>query len=90
MPSCFQLTRRGDREPSSLAHIDNCICQYLGVNANPKQYHDYWYDTIGLMLAMGHSFDYIIDKLWEYEDYPRLVIAAYLADNYVSDSWHER
>lgn len=89
MPVCFQLTRIGDSKPASLVSIDNAICQHFGVNAHEKQYYRHWYDTIGLMLALGHSFHDVIDRLWEYEDYERLPIAAWLAEHYTPDAWRE-
>lgn len=86
MPVCFQLTRLGDKEPSSFQHIDDCICQHLQVDADPIKYHMDWYDSIGMRLALGKSWDEIADDANEYYP-PMLPIIAYLRENYSSDSW---
>src|SRR5882672_5201229 len=69
MPICFQLIRRGDAKPSSLHDVDNDICQNLGFAYDHKKWAGGWYNFIGLALAMGHDFPYIIDLCWKYEDW---------------------
>jgi hypothetical protein len=89
MPSCFQLTRRGDSVPCSLRDVDDDICQNLGFAYSEDRWAANWYNFIGLALAMGHSFDYIIDLCWKHEEWNGLRIAAYLNEHYVSDAWRE-
>lgn len=89
MPSCFSLTRRGDKSPAILQEIDRDICQNLGFTYSEDQWAFNWYNFIGLALAIGHSFEYIIDLCWKHEDWESLRIAAYLNDNYSSDAWKE-
>jgi len=90
MPACFQLTRKGDTEPSRFCDLDEAICQHLGVNADPVKYIYGWYDTVGLRLALGYSFNTIIDNLKEVGAWELVAIAAYLNEHYISNAWHER
>lgn len=84
MPSCFQLTRKGDTEPSNLQHIDRCICQALDIPFSEDQWAGGWYNSIGLLLAVGKTFDEILDMQLSNHR-----IVAYLAEHYTSDSWHQ-
>jgi hypothetical protein len=89
MPSCFSLTKRGDTEPSSLQYIDRVLCQSLDIPYSEDSWACGWYNFIGLSLAIGHSFEYLIDLCWKHEEWNGLRIAAYLNEHYVSDSWRE-
>lgn len=95
MPSCFQLTRKGDSEPSSLQHIDCCLCQHFELPWSADKWAANWYNNIGLMLAIGHSFEKIIDtcnSITGYEaDHANLMMrmSAYLNEHYTSDAWHQ-
>lgn len=88
MPACFQLTRKGDTSPAMLEDIDRAVCQrfpedftYSATNYGP------WYEYIGFMLALGKSFDEILDKLQMGRMHR---VTAFLAENYTNDAWYER
>lgn len=99
MPVCFQLSRRDSEvfTPVPFQHIDNELCQALDLPWDADKYVNSWYDHIGLRLALGYSWDKIIDYYREgVEDGPyhewsvrSWRIAAYLAEHYQSDSWWE-
>lgn len=57
MPNCFQLTRKGENEPSELQTVDKLMCEHFGFLESPKDYMMYWYHRIGLPLACGKTFD---------------------------------
>ena len=85
MPMCFQLTRKGDKEPSSLQHVDCCICQALDIPFSEDRWAAGWYDSVGLLLAVGKSFEEIMDIVTG----DRRRICAYLNEHYTTDSWKE-
>lgn len=87
MPNCFQLTRKGNQGPETLANIDKEICALLGQPVDPVLYCVSWFDTIGFGLACGNDWN----KLREvYEDFPELLkVIDYLETNYTFDAWYE-
>ena len=98
MPNCFSLTRKGETETASLSDVDVEICNMLGVEVDKKYWVGGWYGTIGLLLAMGRSFEdinTIFNK--ESDEHPDETdiystlkrILAFLSENYVSDCWYE-
>ena len=103
MPVCFQLCHK-DRPttPVSFIEIDEAMCKALGQQADPVRYLWEWYDSIGLRLALGRSFNEIIVDYTqrreseegqvpgaaEYLDH-MIQVAEWLSLNYVSDSWRE-
>ena len=88
MPNCFTLTLRGAAEASSLASVDEAICEHLGVPVHPTRYVRGWYDTIGLGLAMGKPLSRIREI---YSDDPAMLrIASFLEEHYTVDAWAER
>ena len=99
MPVCFQLTKHGDPEPSSLQAIDEAICDHLQVPCDPVKWHADWYNVIGLWLACGKSYTEIRSLLhgWCNLDDPSLnqagiqllKVLRYLEDHYTPHSWHE-
>jgi hypothetical protein len=95
MPNCFQLTRKGDSSPAKLQDIDRAICQNLDIPFSEDKWAANWYANIGLFLALGKSFNDIIDLCWDINGYEAehanltLRIAAYLNDNYTSDAWYQ-
>ena|SRR5258707_9341031 len=100
MPVCFQLCPKGyPDKPAHFIAIDEAMCAALGQPCDPEKYLWGWYDTIGLRLALGSSFEKMISE-WEdardgangsgnaYID--RMIqMAQWLSANYVSDSWRE-
>jgi hypothetical protein len=92
MPVCFQLTKVGNSEPTPFQDIDNEICQNLGLEWDNDKYTHHWYDSIGLRLAIGQSWDEIVD---EYKsrggDCPWVLVSivAYLREHYLVENWRE-
>lgn len=84
MPSCFSLTKRGHNRPSNLQDVDRDICEHLGVKVDPMNWYSNWYNTIGLSLAIGHSFEKIKEFFPE-----RAQVIDFLEQNYDVNSWKE-
>ena len=97
MPNCFDLTKKGEEAPMSLAKIDDEICAFLGVDPDPVKYHEGWFDSIGFKLATGKNFDQIVEnfkeQLLQFPDDEWLLkmikITEYLKDNFTSKAWVE-
>lgn len=99
MPNCFTLTRKGFTTPATLQVVDAELCQNLDLPYDDKEWTHHWYDYIGLRLALGQSFEAIIDDatLAATEDYVAFKdyyltarrIAAYLNEHYTPDAWWE-
>lgn len=88
MPVCFQLIRKSDPKagPVALQKIDEEICAHLGVPVDPVQWVNNWYNTIGLGLALGHSFT----RIKEIYANPQLsVVCDFLEANFTTDAWRE-
>lgn len=103
MAQYFQLVRKDDLEsgPVAFSIIDEELCKFLGCGAHPVKYVAEWYDTIGLRLACGRSFDDIIEEFQRSLDSEKgygsaewyatiLKIAKYLQEHYTSDAWYGR
>lgn len=95
MPNCFQLTRKGEREPATLVSVDEAICAHLGCRVDPVRYAHEWYDSIGFALAMGDTFDKIRNSYIK-NDYYRpeykavmVKIVDFLEANYTTSAWAE-
>jgi hypothetical protein len=90
MPSCFCLYRKGSNTKAHLQDVDRDLCQNLELPYSDDEWVAYWYDSIGLLLAIGRTFEQIIDALAKDEPYgPRWRIACYLNTHYTSDAWKE-
>jgi hypothetical protein len=100
MPNCFSLTRKSDKDagPVSLQQIDNEMRIHFKEPPDPAHWLWSWYDTLGLALSLGLSFDHIIqDCHANLAEYPgdigyykrKLSIAEYLNEHFVSDAWAE-
>ena len=102
MPNCFQLVRKGHTKATPLNTIDRELCQLLGVKEHPKLYVAGWFNNIGFSLAMGKTFDEIVEKIEKdiasdkpedlpYQENDKLLLkcANYLRDNYKSNAWVE-
>lgn len=68
MSHCFQLTRKGESEPSKLQSVDEHLCQHFNTEVHPENWFRNWYNIIGLGLAMGYTFREIKEKTTGYED----------------------
>lgn len=102
MPNCFQLIRKGHTEATPLNTIDRELCQLLGKEEHPKLYVAGWFDSIGFSLAMGKTFDEIVEKIegdiatekpedapYKENDRELLKCAKYLRENYTENAWAE-
>ena len=85
MPACFQLTKRGEKEPSTLHDVDRVICEKLGIECSEKKWAFGWYSIIGLLFAMGKTFDEVREVLGSSE---LLLVLDVLEENYTVNSWH--
>jgi polysaccharide deacetylase 2 family uncharacterized protein YibQ len=74
--------------PVKFTTVDDELCAHLGVPVHETDYHYGWYTTIGMGLAMGHTWE----KLREiFSDYPHtVVIINWMEANFTTQSWHER
>lgn len=99
MPVCFQLRPKGSTTPQSFIEIDEAMCLALGQPVDAEKYLWGWYDSIGLRLACGQSFQTMIDR-WEQDKEGadeafrafadrQISMAKWLDANYSSDSWRE-
>lgn len=100
MPNCFSLTPKSETEPASLVQVDVEICKHFNEPVDPEKWYLGWYNTIGLQLAFGKSFEEIIEY-WEdsattpgnpFHEYDLRCyeIATFLSKNYTADAWAER
>jgi hypothetical protein len=89
MPNCFTLTRKTELEagPVQLTLIDEELCAYLGQEVDPDNWVYGWYNSIGLMLAIGKSFEECREIFAESNHL--LPIVAYLEANFVTDAWYQ-
>lgn len=87
MPVCFQLSRKGKKEPIPLQTVDEEICAHMGVPVDETIYYRAWYNTIGMAIALGAGWDQLLEH---YKDDPdRHKIVLFMRDNYDSDNWRE-
>lgn len=85
MPNCFTLTRKGENKPSNFQDIDEAMCKAFNAPVHPDNWYRNWYNTIGMGLAMGNSWD----KLREIFD-DQVDLIDWVELNYTVDTWHER
>lgn len=82
-------------EPVSFQEIDALMCAHFGKEVSPTKYLLSWYDSVGLLLACGKSFEEIRTTYTELQaEYPEdtwptetLNIINWLDDNYVANCW---
>ena len=102
MPNCFQLRKKGEKEPSTFYSIDEALCAHLGVKPQTTRWYANWRNSIGLGLACGWTLD-SPEMLAECErqdviereidpDRPELLVLVlkFLQEYYASDAWYER
>ena len=92
----FQLYTIGSGEPVVLNRLDETLCTFLGVDVHPTRYVEDWFDVIGFRLAMGDSFEEILEYLEERKAekpdwYLRLVwVCEWLICRYEPNAWYGR
>lgn len=78
---CFQLKDKKTGEIPVLNSVDEEICKLLEESVSKKEYcpifkhprmNISWYDTIGLALATGKTYDEI-KQLWENENCQKVI-----------------
>lgn len=92
MPSCFQLTKKGETEPSKLCKVDEEICAFLGEPVHEKYWSHSWPNAIGFTIAalgVHLGTEKLRQIIAEYEDPKLLEILKFLEDNYSSRAWYE-
>jgi len=87
MPNYFTLTKNGNDKPSAINDIDIELCAHFGESVDDDRYFMEWYNTIGLALAMGKTWDDIIG-IFE-GDMLTLEIVVYLRENYTANAWYQ-
>ena len=87
MPVCFQLTKKGETKPSAINDIDKDLWDTFadGEPEGNDKYFANWYNTVGMMLAMGKTWEEIKEV---YKDNDISVI-EYLEENYSPYAWRE-
>jgi len=101
--NCFQLTRKGEKEPTDLQLVDEELCNVFGQPVDKKYWMPLfkvtepertcynWYDIIGLGLACGRSFEFIKNTLGaQGEDDIGHKVCDYLDQNFTTNAWCER
>ena len=90
MPNCFSLTKRGEDKAMLLQKVDAALWEHFegGEPEGNSQWYRYWYNTIGLDLAMGRTWEQIREALPE--NSKMFVVVDYLKEHYVSDAWYEQ
>ena len=64
MPNCFQLTKKGESEPTPLSKIDEELCHLVGIEVHPTRYVLGWFDSIGWWIAVrGHDLG--TEEIWQ-------------------------
>ena len=87
MPNCFQLINRETGKADAFQDIDEAICWDLGWPVDEERYAHGWYDSIGLGLARGRTFEELRDYFVDAEEL--LQIIDWLDARYTPDAWYE-
>lgn len=98
MANCFTLTRKGESKPASLQAIDDEMRIEFGEEPDPERWLWSWYDTLGLALAMGRTWEQLREQFAEDPDESErinmsrrrmLAVIDWLEANYVPNTWAE-
>ena len=94
MPNCFQLIGKSSAVAEKFYDIDNELCKHLGVEVSQTQYYRGWYDSIGMLVAMGRTWADIRevcakDIEGDPGDPELGKIIDWLSENYNTKSWYE-
>ncbi|MBW2647397.1 MAG: hypothetical protein JRE23_14735 [Deltaproteobacteria bacterium] len=98
MPNCYNLYDKISGERMGAAKIDDLMCAYLDIDPDPVRFLCGWSDSVGLLLAIGQSFDEIATDfqakidLGENVKYYNvlLTIVAFLSERYTVDAFVTR
>lgn len=87
MSNYFTLTRNGSDKPAAFTLIDEEICQHFGAPVDDDRYFMEWYNTIGLGLAIGKTWEQLEEI---FKNSPTtLKIISFLRNNYTADAWYQ-
>lgn len=86
MAAYIQFLRDGAAVP--LCKVDEEICNMLHVDVHERNWVHGWFDTVGLMLALGKSFAEVREIFEGDETFQQII--AYLEDNFQVDAWAGR
>lgn len=97
MPSCFTLTKKGQKERSKFVDVDREMCKFFEVEVDEKEYLCGWYNFVGQLTAVGRTWDEIRGLLKENLEGGKtcewsesmLQIVDWLEENYTTDAWYE-
>ena len=72
-----------------LVEVDERMCAHFDQPCDPKHYLAGWYDSIGLSLALGMSFDEIVEQNTngEYPWEAGAAIASWLSRHFRAECW---
>jgi hypothetical protein len=87
MPNCFALINKTTGERVKLQDVDDAMRVHFKAEPDPEHWFKYWYDTIGLAYAMGHSNAKIIEL---FDDPEITEMVNWLDQHYTVDAWAER
>lgn len=104
MPNCFQIFRKGSRDPLKLVVVDEELCSHFGVQPHPKFWFQNWPDIIGYNIATVNDANLGTEKLRcrvrEFDDLylepldngkvvtPSMILEV-MEDKYTSDGWYQ-
>jgi hypothetical protein len=98
MPNCFSLTRKCDITatstpgPVALQKIDDEMREHFKAPPSDSEWFGGWYNAVGFRLALGMSFEQILEDARE--RYPNgsqgIEIVEWLQEHFVADAWAER
>lgn len=93
MPSNVQFLDKSTGEPVILEDVDSAVCRHLGVDPHPAEWHENWFNVVGLLMAMGYRGVELRDKIWDFfADEPArgatlVEIDKFLEETYDVRSW---
>jgi len=90
MAAYFQLISKQTGEATPFNKIDEELCDNFEQPVDEHKYLSGWYDSIGLRLALGKSFDEIIAEFKELKLEALTLIAEYLQEHYNANNWSGR
>lgn len=83
MAAYFQLFQNGELQ--SFNKVDSEMCKHFGVECDPVNWYENWYNTLGFSLALGHTWEQIR------QDWPhKKDIIDWMEKNYDANSWSGR
>jgi hypothetical protein len=83
MPNCIQLFRKGEKEPLSFHRVDEEICKLMNMPVSKDEWCCGWYNTIGLLIALGKTLPEITEMQLGANLHQ---IVVFMAEHYTSDA----